>query len=44
MMRSEARIRPVWFDAVRKFPPLPFGAHTRIRDVPSISLPEDTLV
>ena len=43
MMRSEARIRPVWFDAVRKFPPIPFGPHTRIKDIPKMSLAEDRL-
>ena len=72
MLKSEARIRPVWFgtrivmvavwlislvpdprhshtfvgytDAVRKFPPLPFGPHTRVRDLPKFRLPEDSLV
>jgi hypothetical protein len=43
MFRSESRIRPVWFDAVRKFPPIAFGAHTRVRDLPRFRLPEDHL-
>ena len=43
MLRSESRIRPVWFDAVRKFPPIAFGAHTRVRDLPRFRLPEDHL-